>query len=132
MNLKGKSNMQLRSTIILLIFMLFSTCNVEATKKSMLPMSAPGSTQFVAIMNALSNPAASELTKTNVMVRYYDGTGNHPPCWIEYNISYHSAPNVAGAGGRNACGNKYTSPQGIVKIDILPLRAPQGPFITIL
>lgn len=89
-------------------------------------MAEAGSKQFVIIMNSLANPSIPDLTKTNVMIRYYDGTGNHPPCWIENKIVYHNDPNVAGAGGRNGCGTEGTSSQGIVKIDIVPLRTSAG------
>lgn len=90
-----------------------------------MPLAAPGSTQYVVIMNTLANPEALNITKTNVMIKYYDGSGSHPPCWVENQISYQDAPNVAGAGGKNACG-KGVTPPAITKIDIVPLRADAG------
>jgi hypothetical protein len=116
-----ETHMQFR--FLIFIFMLFGL-SIESFATT--SMAEPGSKQFVVIMNSLSNPVAPDLNKTNVMVRYYDGTGNHPPCWTENNIKYHSDPVVAGAGGKNGCGGEGTSPQAIVKIDILPLRTSAG------
>lgn len=89
-------------------------------------LAAPGSTQFVTVMNNLANPNAREHTKSDIMVKYYDGKGNHPPCWTEYKIEYHKDPNIGGAGGRNACGVNGVTPAAIVKIDILPLKTTVG------
>lgn len=87
-------------------------------------MAAPGSTQYVIIMNGLSSPGIN-FTKSDVMVKLYDGTGNNPPCWVIDKIIYHNDPNVSGAGGKNACGRPGMS-AGIVKIDVIPLNAPAG------
>src|ERR1044071_6552753 len=114
--------MRLKFILLLLFFMLLPTFSWATMQQTTQPMAAPGSTQLVTIMNSLANPAAIDLTKTNVMIKYYDGSGTHPPCWIENNVAYHNDPDVVGAGGRNGCG-KGTSPQAIVKIDILALKA---------
>lgn len=89
-------------------------------------LAAPGSTQFVTIMNNLANPNAIDYTKSDVMVKYYDGTGNNPPCWVENKLEFRKDPNVGGAGGRNACGVKGVTPAAIVKVDIIPLKMPVG------
>lgn len=122
-----------KSLIVISTFFLFGfSANSMADKTNTLKSAggalhaAYGSTQYVPIMNALANPAAPDLTKSDVTVKFYDGSGNKPPCWIEYRMSYHNDPLIAGAGGYNACGAAGTSPAAIVRIDILPLKAAAG------
>ncbi|MBX3709276.1 MAG: hypothetical protein KIT56_07200 [Gammaproteobacteria bacterium] len=116
--------MKFKIIVISLLFSFVFSISCFATANNLLaPMAASGSTQLVVIMNNLSNPTAPDATKTNIMVKYYDGAGNHPPCWTENNIGYHNNPNIAGAGGKNACGKLGTLPPAIVRIDILPIKA---------
>ena len=89
-------------------------------------LAAPGSTQFIVVMNALANPSAVNLSKSDVMVKFYDGSGNNPPCWVADKITYHNDPYIAGAGGKNACGKSGMQPPAIVKIDVVPLKAAAG------
>jgi hypothetical protein len=89
-------------------------------------LAEPGSVQMVTVMNALANPQAQDATASAIRINYYDGSGNNPPCWVEYNVNFHANPVVAGAGGRNACGIGTTWPQAIVKVDIFSLKTNNG------
>ncbi|HEX4045644.1 MAG TPA: hypothetical protein VHZ76_08265 [Gammaproteobacteria bacterium] len=90
------------------------------------PMIGSGATQFVIVMNALANPANLATTQSDILIKYYDGTGNNPPCWTEHKVTYHSEPMLAAAGGRNACGKSGVLPAAIVKIDVVPLKMGAG------
>lgn len=111
-------------TLLTSLLLLVSAMPVFANDVSAL--AAPGSTQFVTIMNNLANPKALDYTKSDVMVKYYDGTGNNPPCWTENKLEFRKDPNIGGAGGKNACGVKGVTPAAIVKVDIIPLKMPVG------
>jgi hypothetical protein len=70
----------------------------------------PNSTQYVTIINNLANPKMPVLARSTIEAIYYDGANS---CWVERGIS--SEPNIAGAGGGNACGRGNA---GIIKVDI--------------
>lgn len=117
---------KMKAKLNILASLFLCGCAASAFATGIGGLAAPGSTQFVTIMNNLANPYAREHTKSDVLVKYYDGTGKYPPCWVEYKIEYRKDPNVSGAGGRNACGISGVTPAAIVKVDILPLKSPAG------
>ncbi len=79
------------------------------------------SSQYVTILNLLSDPAAFQYTMTDVNINYYDSLGK---CWSSQPINY-STDYTAGAGGNNGC-KYYPHVGGINKIDIHPTRTDAG------
>jgi hypothetical protein len=111
--------MKRKLSLVASLFLLGLSAPLLAIPLNHQPLAAPGSTQFVTIMNNLHNPNALNHTQSDITVNYYDGAGNLI-CWTEEKIAFRSDPNVAGAGGKNGCGKPNTKPAAIVKIDVKP------------
>lgn len=75
------------------------------------------SSQYVTILNLLSDPGNKDYTMSDVTVNYYDSLGK---CWGDQPIRY-STDNTAGAGGHNGC-KYYAHVGGINKIEIYPTK----------
>lgn len=117
-NMKIKLSLGVAASLLALSMQAVAGAEVKSN------FAAYGSTQFVTIMNGLIDAQYPSVTKSDIVVDYFDGSRNSP-CWTSWTIGFHGDPLVAGAGGNNSCGTTAAHPS-ITSVLVAPLKTATG------